>query len=292
MAFTYTWDETKPAGTRAINLGDDDIREFKAAVRERLQFGGMYFPSSHDELAGEFNYLRLAEQSSNPTATTNKGFLFTKDVSSITELYWMDSGGNVIQLTSGGRVLITSLAITGQTRGDILRMGASLWERISLGTVRQVLKSDGTDVVWGNDADAVLTTQGDILYRAAAALARLAAGTSGQFLKTLGAGADPAWAWGLEIITGSYTGNGVDATNITIGFSDTSKTPKLVFIMSNGVGVPILRTDTFSGDQSLHFSAFTYVTNRIQGFSANAFEVGTDAEVNNNGTGYRFFAIG
>ena len=292
MAFTYTWDETKPAGTRAINLGDDDIREFKAAVRERLQFGGMYFPSTHDELSGEFSYLRLAEQSSNPGATANKGYVFSKDVSGVTELHYIDSAGNVVQLTVAGKMNLVALAIASEVRGDILRRGASAWERYALGTVRQVLKSDGTDAVWGNDADAVLTTQGDVLYRAAAALARLAAGTSGQFLKTLGAGADPAWAWGLEIITGSYTGNGVDATNITIGFSDTSKTPKLVFIMSAGVGVAILRADNFSGDQSFHFSSFNYVTNRIQGFSANAFELGTDADVNNSGTAYRFFAIG
>ena len=291
MSFTKTWDETKPAGTRAINLGDDDIREFKFAVRERLQFGGMYFPSSHDELAGEYNYLRFAEQSSNPTVTADKGFLFTKDSSGITELYWMDSGGNVVQLTFGGRILISSLAITGQTRGDVLRMGASLWERLSLGAARQVLKSDGTDVVWGNDADSVLTTQGDVLYRDGSALARLPAGTSGQLLKTLGAGANPAWAWGLEIVTGSYTGNGSDGRSITIGFSDTSKTPKLVFVTMDG-SAPHLRTDSFVGDQSLIFSTFGWTTNRIQGFSANAFEVGNDTDINGNGTTYRFFAIG
>lgn len=39
--------------------------------------------------------------------------------------------------------------------------------------------------------------QGDIIYASSAtALALLAAGTSGQFLKTLGAGANPLWAWG------------------------------------------------------------------------------------------------
>lgn len=39
--------------------------------------------------------------------------------------------------------------------------------------------------------------QGDIIYASSAtAMERLAAGTSGQFLKTLGAGANPVWAWG------------------------------------------------------------------------------------------------
>ena len=291
MAFTYTWDETKPAGTRAINLGDDDIREFKAAVRERLQFGGMYFPSAHDELAGEFSYLRLAEQSSNPTATANKGYVFSKDVSGVTELHYIDSAGNVVQLTVAGKMNLVALAIASEARGDVLRRGASLWERLSLGTVRQVLKSDGTDVVWGDDADAVLTTQGDVLHRGAAALARLAAGTSGQFLKTLGAGADPAWAFGLECIGGSYVGNGADSRTITIGFSDTSKSPKVVFVSTTGQA-PVLRSSGFVGDSAVLLSSGTHASNRIQAFSANGFEVGDDGEVNTNGITYQFFAIG
>src|SRR3990167_9493371 len=36
MAYTVAWDETSPAGTDQISLGDDKIREFKVQLRERL----------------------------------------------------------------------------------------------------------------------------------------------------------------------------------------------------------------------------------------------------------------
>jgi len=36
MAYTNAWDETAPAGTDAISSGDDEIRQFKLDIRERL----------------------------------------------------------------------------------------------------------------------------------------------------------------------------------------------------------------------------------------------------------------
>src|SRR3990167_2892295 len=117
MAYVETWDETKPAGSRDANLGDDDIREFKRALRERLAGGGMYFPSTDDADAGLFKWTKFIEQAANPTSEANRAFLFTKDVSAVTELYWMDSGGTVTQLTSGGKMLISSLIIGSEAQG-------------------------------------------------------------------------------------------------------------------------------------------------------------------------------
>ena len=158
MAFIKTWDETKPAGTRALNLGDDDIREFKRAVRERLAGGGMYFPSTDDANAGLYNNVKFIEQSANPTVEANRGFLFTKDVSGVTELYWMDSSGNVMQLTSGGAFLITNLSVSGQARGDLIVRGASAWQRLAIGASGRFLRSDGTDPSWS------LIQAGDVSY--------------------------------------------------------------------------------------------------------------------------------
>lgn len=157
MAHIYDWDETKPAGTRALNLGDDDIREFKSAIRERLQFGGMYFPSTDDDLAGEYSYLRMAEQASNPSAVSNKGFLFTKDVSGVTELYYMTDAGTVVQLTSGGELLISSFVIGSEARGDLITRGASAWGRFGIGASGRYLRSDGTDPTWNTLQAADLT---------------------------------------------------------------------------------------------------------------------------------------
>lgn len=158
MVYTKQWDETKPAGSRALSLGDDDIREFKTAIRERLQGGGMYFPSTNDDNAGLFNWIKFIEQSSNPTQEANRGFLFTKDISSVTELFWMDSSGNVFQLTTAGKFLLTNLG-GWQARGDLIRGSATGWERYALGTSGKILKSDGTDAVWGDNIQAATQAQ-------------------------------------------------------------------------------------------------------------------------------------
>ena len=153
MPYVETWDETKPAGTRDANLGDDDIREFKRAIRERLVGGGMNFPSTDDADAGLFKNVKFIEQSANPTSEANRAFLFTKDVSAVTELYWMDSGGTVTQLTSGGKILISSLIIASEARGDIIVRGASAWGRTAIGASGRFFRSDGTDPSWAAIAD-------------------------------------------------------------------------------------------------------------------------------------------
>jgi hypothetical protein len=158
MAYTKTWDETKPAGSRALNLGDDDIREFKFAIRERLQGGGMYFPSTNDNDAGLFNWVKFIEQGSNPTQEANRGFLFTKDVSGVTELFWMDSGGNVLQLTTAGEIDIANLVIASEARGDAIVRDASAWTRKALGASGTFWRSDGTDPQYSK------IVEGDIDY--------------------------------------------------------------------------------------------------------------------------------
>ena len=158
MAYIEAWDETKPAGTRDANLGDDDIREFKRAMRERLAGGGMYFPSTDDADAGLYNSLKFIEQSSNPTSEANRAFLFCKDVSGVTELYWMDSAGSVIQLTTGGKILISSLAIASEARGDIILRDASAWARKALGASGTFLRSDGTDLQYSTIQPGDITT--------------------------------------------------------------------------------------------------------------------------------------
>lgn len=43
---------------------------------------------------------------------------------------------------------LTAIAGLSRTRGDLIRGGASAWERVALGTAGYALKSDGTDAVW------------------------------------------------------------------------------------------------------------------------------------------------
>ena len=162
MAYVETWDETKPAGSRDANLGDDDIREFKRGITERLRGGGMYFPTTDDASAGQFNSVKYIEQSGNPTSAANTGHTFTKDSGGVTELYYMDSAGTVVQMTVNGKIPITSLYVASEARGDVITRGASAWQRLGIGASGTFLKSDGTDPSWATPGFQTAATQAEM----------------------------------------------------------------------------------------------------------------------------------
>jgi hypothetical protein len=59
MTFTNSWDQTKPAGTDAIALGDDQIRQFKLDIRERVDVEHD-FPGASGNLRHKFPYVTTA----------------------------------------------------------------------------------------------------------------------------------------------------------------------------------------------------------------------------------------
>lgn len=78
---------------------------------EQLTFGNsttspLYvFAGTNDvQMSG---HLRMAE-TSKPTGVGGQGFVYTKDVSTVTELFYVDSSDNEIQLTSGGAISVTN----------------------------------------------------------------------------------------------------------------------------------------------------------------------------------------
>ncbi len=104
------WDETKPAGSRNPILGDDDIREFKRAVRERLasdhEFASAESPAFGDSgsVIGLHKKVTLTEQTSDPTVPENTFGVFGKLHGSQCELHLKDEAGNVVRLTEAGKV--------------------------------------------------------------------------------------------------------------------------------------------------------------------------------------------
>lgn len=119
-----TWDETKPAGSRNPQLGDDDIREFKRAVRERLaedhEFESSESPAfgATDYKIGKHRYLTLIETSGDKTTLENEICVLAKDTAdnlnsgdSHPELYIIpESGGTAIQITrNNGKIKVSDL---------------------------------------------------------------------------------------------------------------------------------------------------------------------------------------
>ncbi|RLG29497.1 hypothetical protein DRN98_08325 [Methanosarcinales archaeon] len=117
-----TWDKTKPSGSDSISQGDDIIRNDKEYLEDTLS-RDHNFPGTYGVDAGEHKKVTLREQSADPSSSSDKGILYTKDVGGVTELFYIDSSGNVKQLTSGGKLNVESdeaVLLTGdQTIGGV-----------------------------------------------------------------------------------------------------------------------------------------------------------------------------
>jgi hypothetical protein len=85
--------------------------------------------------------------------------------------------------------------------------------------------------------------------------------------------------------TGTYAGNGIDDRDINVGFE-----PDLVFVKSDYFDYGVLRIDTMPVGQSGGFQLVALLPDRIQGFAANVFQVGTNAGVNHTNVDYYWAA--
>ena len=150
MAFTNTYDVSTPANASAPSGGAAAIRLLKAALQERLN-PDHYFEKSGDTVdddtkVGYHRKATLMKLDADPTAVTDMGILYTKDVDGVPELFFLDENGvSPIQITSGG--LLNS---TGFISGDLLF------------TTNTGAKSGWTDksTIWANKFIRVSATAG------------------------------------------------------------------------------------------------------------------------------------
>lgn len=109
MAHTRTWEETYPAGTEAASLGDDRIRNLKTDLGERLEdmlYGFNAASGTDNEALYGVKKLRFRELSADPTIidTGNEAFLYTKNVSNVSELFLKNNADQVRQISNAGRL--------------------------------------------------------------------------------------------------------------------------------------------------------------------------------------------
>jgi hypothetical protein len=138
-------------------------------------------------------------------------------VESITILELTRSQLTINGTLNGATLDADDLELTGEARGDIIRRGATNWERVSAKTSGQILVGDGTDVVSvAVSGDASLSAAGaltvadvtlgsdaagDLHYKSSATVtARLAKGTAGQILRMNGGATAPSWSDDLESV--------------------------------------------------------------------------------------------
>lgn len=93
--------------------------------------------------------------------------------------------------------------------------------------------------------------------------------------------------YNLQIKVGTYTGNGVDLTEITdVGFK-----PQFV-IVKGGANTACFRTKQMAADSCAYLASNTAnFSSGIKGFLDTGFQLGTDAKANANGTTYYYVAM-
>lgn len=107
MAYTRTWDasyEATPADTDNVSEGAQRIRNARTDIRERMEKDHYMDIVGTDADHGEHKKVTLREQSADPTAAVDKGFVYTKESDLKTELFYLDEDGNAVQITCKGAV--------------------------------------------------------------------------------------------------------------------------------------------------------------------------------------------
>lgn len=149
MAASRSWDETSPPDSQQVSQGALRIRQFKEDVRERMAVDHIWDDAVGTD--GRHTKATIKKLGSNPSPVADHGILFTKDVSGVPELHYIDKDGAVTQLTSGGN--IDSLARSDfkfKTIGDGRSNGTGLTD-------------DGTLTGWNLDLDSVYMFEGLVL---------------------------------------------------------------------------------------------------------------------------------
>lgn len=112
MAFDF--DEVNPGDSDTVSQYPPNERAARAAVKGA-------FEVDHTEADGKHKKVTLPEGAA-PAATVGEGYLYTKDVGGITELFYredLDAGGTEIQVTDDGKVLAIGAIANGGGVPDI-----------------------------------------------------------------------------------------------------------------------------------------------------------------------------
>ncbi|MDO8302921.1 MAG: hypothetical protein Q7T18_06755 [Sedimentisphaerales bacterium] len=161
MAKTNPINTANPAGSSDPKQGDDYIRTLALAVAEILAVDHYIGASSpyNEDAAGEHAKITL-RQAAKPANVADKGFVYTKDVSGTTELFYEDEAGNEIQLTSGGKILLTKNLIANNTAilankassgtANLIKLNASDVPEILVGAVLSADTAPATDAAIAN----------------------------------------------------------------------------------------------------------------------------------------------
>lgn len=170
MALANQFDTSAPPDTgESPRLGASRIRELKNAVQERMNDhngaanqGDHFWPKSGSQVSdndtGQHRMLTLRQMAANPSTLgsyavrTDLGWIFQKDVGGNGELFWQDEAANVIQISSGGKLL-----------GDAVR-----WSNNTYLVAKNAAGTGTVNLIKANASDKAEIADGAVLASSAA----------------------------------------------------------------------------------------------------------------------------
>lgn len=160
--FGVVWNETfadRPAGSRSPSFGDDDIREFKEAVYERLDKehvmdtgSGLAADDGYHESGSAKGYYQSSEPTNNPASVAlgadDAGRLY---VDSATKAQYVWDGTAWVAISSGAATIVWAID-TAYSTGDVVSWGGCLFGALQDSTGRSPLGDvdDGTAQAGGS----------------------------------------------------------------------------------------------------------------------------------------------
>lgn len=168
MAFTNSWDENAPAGTDSISAGDNEIRQFKLDIRQRLDT----ILSSATALANNIDPLiilpRVEVSKNSAAAVGDRRTLNLIEGANVGLTIADDSGGNEIDVTIKSSIEVSknSAAAVGARRTLNLIEGTNVTltvaddaggDEIDV-TIAAAGANTALDVTWTTVTDAVTAT--------------------------------------------------------------------------------------------------------------------------------------
>lgn len=103
--FTRTWNtayEALPPDSENASQGAQRIRNLRTDIRERLEVDHSYAGDTDDGAHKQVTF--VDPLGAKPTQANDESYLYTKDVSATSELFYEDESGNEVQLTVGGKI--------------------------------------------------------------------------------------------------------------------------------------------------------------------------------------------
>ena len=266
-----------PSGPFQIDSLNDELDKFTAMIKEREDDIGrsvaapdtdpttidMTLPVKADRLG---KLLGFDSSTGNPEATTGRVLTVTaSDVSpggSATATYNDATGALALGIPTGATGATGAGIDVLTTRGDIVvRNASNATARLAAGSANTVLKSDGSDVAYGQVATAMIAddavtlakmasgTDGNLIsYDTSGNPVAVATGSSGQVLTSNGAGAAPTFQTAssgggkvLQVVTAATsteatTTSGTYAdTNLTADITPANTANKILVLVSQSI---------------------------------------------------------